>query len=300
MSRLSIGRRMAPAPHAPPIFTKEQCAALLGAIAVHDTVDLAAELPATINLDFDPALLERCYWLNVQLWREIEPGALARLAGRLARGRTLDAADTEALKDVRARAKQLRFARAMFAADHAYPPLLDRLTRLMGQAQDAMRTGRRLGAMVRGALLRIMATRVGSAAIMREATRFAATTPQALRAHITAETETVRQMLGRAAVTDKAFHEARKVVSRLVALYDMLKVLAPTHDFRAIDRYLGTINGLMGGMHDRMVERKAFSRRDYHHAVAPLPPEVAERLARLVAALGEPTDATAGQARVGT
>lgn len=265
-------------------FPAEQCAALLEAIAVHDTVDLAAELPDEITLDYEASLLDRCYWISFQLWHEVGPRLLARLATQFAQGRTLSSSDAKAFKDVRARAKQLRFAYATLGEGHAYPVRLDRITRLMGKVQDAMKTGHRVGATVRGVLLRAMVTRRGSAALLREGEQFRATTPETFRAHILAEIESIRATLAEPAVTNKAFHETRKIVSRLVAFYDTLTILAPSEVHRAVDRYLSTINGLMGAMHDEMVGRKAESRRAYLKSPEPLPPEIADRLARLVAA----------------
>ena len=265
-------------------FRPEHCAALLDAIAVHDSIDLAADLPDAITLDYEPSLLDRCYWISFQLWHDIEPGLLAGLATQFTRGRTLASSDAKSFKDIRARAKQLRFAYAMLGETQAYPPRLDRITRLMGKIQDATKTGHRFGATIRGVLLRLMVARQGWDNVLREGRHFRVTAPERFRSHVLAEIGSISATLAKPAVTNKAFHETRKIISRLVAFYDTLTVLAPSEAHRAIDRYLSTINGLMGAMHDEMVERKAASRRDYLQNPEPLPPEVSQRLARLVAA----------------
>lgn len=272
-------------------FPADQCAALLEAIAVHDSIDLAAELPDAITFDYEASLLDRCYWISFQLWHDIEPELLAGLAMQFARARALASSDAKAFKDIRARAKQLRFAYATLGDTQAYPGRLDRITRLMGKIQDATKTGHRIGATVRGVLLRLMVAHRGWNKLLREGGQFRVTTPERFRSHVLDEIGSISATLAKPAVTNKAFHETRKIISRLVAFYDTLTVLAPSDAHRAIDRYLSTINGLMGAMHDEMVERKAANRRDYLQNPEPLPPEVAQRLARLVAAFSARVDA---------
>lgn len=267
-------------------FCNDQCTALLDAIAVHDSIDLAAELPDAIDLDYEPSLLDRCYWISFRLWHDVEPGLLAALATHLARGNLRVASDTKAFKDIRARAKQLRFAYATLGNTRAYPVRLDRITRMMGKIQDATKTGHWFGAKVRAALLRLMVGRRGWENLLREGSHFHVTTPERFRSHVLAEIGSIGATLSKPAITNKAFHDTRKIISRLVAFYDTLTVLAPSENHRAIDRYLSTINGLMGAMHDEMIERKTANRRDYLKNPEPLPPEVAQRLARLVATFG--------------
>lgn len=268
----------------PPRFSGSQRVALERAIATHDEVDIAVTLPAATSISFQGDLLDRCYWLSHQLWRDVDGAVLVRLAGSLARTGKLSQRDAKTFKDIRARAKQLRFSYATLGAGHIYPKQLDRLTRFMGQAQDAMKDDRRVKAAARGMLLRLMLTALPIARLDREIDGFLATTPEEFQNNIRREIGHLRQSLKSPAVTNKAFHEMRKIVSRLVAFYDTLTVLAPSEDHRAIDRYLSTINGLMGSMHDDMAKRKATDRRHYMHVDEPLPAAIADRLEALVAA----------------
>jgi hypothetical protein len=265
-------------------FSARQIEGLAAAIAIHDEIDLRAEAPSAIVLMYDASLLERCYWLSYHLWKGIEPKTLARLATRLARSNRLDDQDLQTFKDIRARAKQLRFAYALLGAAHSYPPHLDRLTRFMGQAQDAARCDRRGKAALRGALLRLMLTRSAVAAIDRELRGFTAASPTGFRHHVRTEIALMRKTCEGPAVTDCAFHELRKRVSRLVAFYDMMNVLDPSPHGLSTSRFLSTINGLMGAIHDGMSNRKAAHPRQYSSVARVVPDPILKRLLGLVAA----------------
>lgn len=265
------------------MFTPAQCASLVDAIAVHDEIDLAATLPAEITLAYDADLLERCYLISYRLWRDVDRATLVRLANRLTLFGRLGDADALTFKSIRARAKQLRFVHATLGAGHGYPPLLDRLTRFMGQAQDAARGGRRRKAAIRGALLRLLLTGPLLRALDRETGGIAMAGPDEFRDYVLAEMEGVRHVLARRTITNRTFHDTRKIVSRLVAFYDTLTVLAPSDYHHAVVRYLSTINGMMGALHDDMAARKAITRRDYDRLAEPLPAPIAERLATLAA-----------------
>ena len=253
---------------------------------MHDAIDRTAELPAYVSLSYDPVLLERSYRISRQLWDDVAPGSLAALALRFATGRIPASADLQAFKDIRARAKQLRFAYATLGEGHCYPRRLDRLTRMMGKIQDAVKTRNRVGAAARGLLLWFLASSLSSAANVRELERLHVTSPERLEAHIHSEVARIATIFDAPALTNKTFHNTRKIISRLVAFYDTLTVIAPAAMHREIDRYLSTINGLMGSMHDDMVVRKAGRRRDYSHKLEPLQDEIAIRLRQLVEVFG--------------
>jgi hypothetical protein len=265
-------------------FSAAQCAALLRAIAEHDQVDRAAALPSALHLDYDTSLLRRSYRLSHQLWTEVDRGELAGLATTLLHDGRLGTDALRAFKDIRARAKQLRFASAMLDERHRYPVRLDRLTRHMGQAQDAARGGRRVRARVRGVMLRALVSRRSWAALLREVDDFRPAPPAGVRDHVLRSLVPVRDAVDGGMLTNRSFHDVRKVVSRLVAFYDTLTVLDPGSYHRSVDRYLATIIGLMGGAHDVMAERKAQNRRAYRREAEPLPAEIAERLRALAAA----------------
>ena len=265
-------------------FSRSQINGLIEAVAAHDTVDLAAILPPSITLDYDLTLLERCYWLSHHLWEEVEYARLRRIATNLMWTGTLNKTDARAFKDIRARAKQLRFVYGALSAEHKYPVVLDHLTRIMGHAQDAAKNRQRKAAAVRGLLLRAMLNRHVIRALARELAGFTIASPASLHDHVVQEVRRIEEVLTLQAITNKLFHDTRKIVSRLVALYDTFTVLAPSEYHLAITRYLSTINGLMGSFHDNMIVRKVSSRRAYLHAVEPLPHVVLIRLEILVKA----------------
>ena len=83
--------------------------------------------------------------------------------------------------------------------------------------------------------------------------RFRPTTNGAFRDYVNKEIHFVRLNLVEGKVTGRVFHEMRKVISRQVALYDNLKILYPSAYHQQLSRYLSTINGLMGSMHDELI-----------------------------------------------
>ena len=73
----------------------------------------------------------------------------------------------------------------------------------------------------------------------------------------------------------------RKVISRQVALYDNLKILYPTAYHQKMSRYLSTINGLMGSMHDELIARHFDDSQDYESYNFEVPAQIRQRLVAL-------------------
>lgn len=74
----------------------------------------------------------------------------------------------------------------------------------------------------------------------------------------------------------------RKVVSRQVSFYDSMRTLVPNAEEARLSRFLSAINGLMGRMHDDMVEQAAAGSADYGRDGFPLPDDIRRRLETLV------------------
>ena len=265
-------------------FSQAQCAALFEAVLIDDDVDAHTELPERITLDFDQALLLDCYGLCRQLWLSgVERGDLIRLNVVLLRDRDLDPFDRLQFKHVRAKFKHLRFAHALYGKGHDYPMLLDWLTTLLGQLQDAFKT-KQAGTVWRRAMLCRLFLARGSWRLLRnELDRLQPTTSAGFREYMARQVTTLEGVLAQDLLTGAQFHATRKIASRLVSFYDTLRTISPSEQAYKMSRYLAAINGLMGTMHDDLVERRIAGLQDYHSHPFALPHEIRERLTKLVA-----------------
>jgi hypothetical protein len=265
-------------------FSDAQCAALFAAVLVDDEVDAQTELPDRITLDHDPAELLDCYRICRQLWLTgIDRDAMIARNGLLLRDRDLGAEDRVDFKYARARFKHLRFACALYGERHAYPILFDWMTTLLGHLQDAFRAGLtgKVGREAR--LCRLFLARGPWRLLRREVDRVTLTTSQGFRDYIAREIAMLDAVLSRDLLTGAEFHATRKVASRLVSFYDTWRTIAPSDEAFKMSRSLAAINGLMGAMHDDLVERRIAGTQDYHRDPFALPAGIRVRLVALVA-----------------
>lgn len=264
-------------------FTDEQCDALFAAVLVDDVVDAHTELPDVIDLDFSERQLSDCFVLCRQLWkRGVQRDALLALAVKLWRDRDLCPEDRLAFKYARAKFKHLRFAFALYDARHRYPRMLDWMTTAMGHLQDAFKNQRRAAVAREAALSRLFLAAGPQRLLANEIDRFTPSTTTEFRSYILKQVVRLRGMLSEDAVTGAQFHATRKIISRQVSFYDSLRTIEPSRQAFLMSRSLAAINGLMGEMHDELVEQRIAGTRDYHREPFPLPDEIRLRLANLV------------------
>ncbi|MDO6415864.1 hypothetical protein Q4F19_15845 [Sphingomonas sp. BIUV-7] len=262
--------------------------ALFNAILVDDDVDETTDLPASITLDYDQAILTEAYCVSRQLWAETDHRQLLiELVDRLRQTGTLDGEDRLRFKYARAKLKHLRFACALFGTEHAYPTMMDHFTVALGQLQDAYRVGAHGRVARRARLCRLLLTAVPQAMIRREQDRFRPSTRDGFRTYVASEIRSVESIVRSPTLTGADFHALRKILSRLVAFYNALLALRPTAEAYQMSRYLAAINGLMGAEHDRLVERKIAGVQDYHRDRFDLSPDIRCRIGRLVACYGQ-------------
>lgn len=266
-----------------PHFSAAQCDALFAAVLSHDDLHLDAALPDAIHLDYSPEQLTQCYRICRQLWKEgVDREVLCKIVEKIGWHRCLSPQDQLAFRDVRARFKHLRFAYVACDEQHRYPRLFHWLTAAMGYLQDAFKN-EQTGDMVRKAIrTRLFLTRLFYSLILREIDRFKPSTTAAFQAYVQQQMRFLQTNLAKLQVTSKEFHETRKVISRLVALYDNLKILYPSPDHDSISHYLSTLNGLMGALHDDLIADKFANKHDYDVSAFPIPPEIRLRLTVLL------------------
>jgi hypothetical protein len=265
-------------------FDQVQLDALFAAVLIDDEVDAETPLPDRITLDWDQALLVNGYRICRQLWTDgVDRARLIALVEKVGRDRDLGADDRLAYKYARAKFKHVRFACALFGAKHRYPTILDWMTTALGHLQDAFKNGetRRVG---REAMLNRLFLRDAPMALLhREIDRLDPATPAGFRAYTARQIATLREVVARDTVTGAQFHAARKIASRQVAFYDTIRTIQPTEERFRMSRALAAINGLMGSMHDELVERRVAGTQDYHREHFRLPDEIRARIAALVA-----------------
>jgi CHAD domain-containing protein len=256
---------------------------LFAAILADDEIDRDADLPAAVALDCRDEALRACYRLSRQLWDEgVDRAALASIVDRALWRGSLDPDERVAFKHARAKFKHLRYACSLFGAGHRYPWLFHRITAGMGQLQDALDNHQRAAATRIAAWLRVLFARAPYGWARREIDTLPPTTPAAFRAYLGQDVRHMAAELGRGDSSADEFHQLRKIVGRHVSLYCNLQVLAPSPMYAALTRYLGTINGLMGDVHDDLVTARFHGVvRDVRNRFA-IPEEIEVRLGRLV------------------
>jgi hypothetical protein len=270
-------------------FSVQQCDALFAAILVHDDIDLAAELPDTIQLDYSQEQFTRCYRICLQLWQQgVDRKFLIRVAEHAYRHRCLDPETQLTFKNMRAKFKHLRFANMTFDKRHCYPPEFHRVIRKMGNLQDALKHEQAAEVGRNAIFLRLLAINFVYTYSTWKITHFKPTTTAAFGDYVNREMDFIRQHLVEQRVTGRVFHEMRKVISRQVALYDNMKILYPSPYHREISAYLSTINGLMGNMHDELVTRHFDDAQDYESHTFEVPEKIRQRLTALTRKYQQP------------
>ncbi len=265
-----------------PRFPVEQCNKLFAAILVHDDIDLTAELPDTIHLKYSQHELTQCYRICFQLWQEgVDRTLLGKIAEAFYWHRCLDPAMQSAFKNMRAKFKHLRFAYMTFDASHSYPDDFHRVVVKMGNLQDAYKHDDTYQMRRSAIFLRLLSINFAFAFSTRRVRRLRPTTSDSFRDYVNSEIHFIRLSLAQEHVTGRVFHEMRKVISRQVALYDNLKTLYPSLYHEKMSRYLSTINGLMGSLHDELIARHFDDSQDYDVHAFEVPAQVKQRLIAL-------------------
>lgn len=256
---------------------------------MHDDIDLDAELPDAIHLEYSQHQFTQCYRICLQLWQEgVDRKFLIEVAEQLYWQHTLDSETQRAFKNMRAKFKHLRFAYMTFDASHCYPPEFHRIIRKMGNMQDAFKH-KQSNQMRRSAIfLRLLSINFVYAFSTWKIRHFQATTKAEFCNYINNEMDFIRTNLFAEKVTGRVFHEMRKVISRQVALYDNLKILYPSHYHQSVSRYLSSINGLMGGLHDELVAKHFDDAQDYESHAFKVPDEIRLRLIALTQRYEQP------------
>ena len=263
-------------------FSAEQCDALFAAVLIHDDIYPDAKLPDAIHLDYSQEQLTQCYRICRQLWKDgVDREDLIAIINKIYRHRALSAEDQLSFRYLRAKIKHLRFAYAAFDERHRYPRMFHWMTAIMGSLQDAFKNKQHVSANRIAILVRFFLARLPYFLINNEIDKFQPSTNESFRQYVFDEINFIHLNLAKKSITSKEFHEVRKVISRLVALYDNLKILYPSLYHVSISQYLSTINGLMGAMHDELIIKKFKKTQDYYADEFEMPVDIRQRLVAL-------------------
>ncbi|TCM20854.1 hypothetical protein EDF56_102517 [Novosphingobium sp. PhB165] len=265
-------------------FPAETLDALFQAVEVNDVVDPVVSLPNPIPIACSEEEMRRCLDLCMQFWSEnADPVQMRALAHTLIVSGDLPPDARVRYKNIRAAYKQLRFALVLHGKRHKAPRLFRWTVAVMGHLQDAFRNRRRMAVLGYGLMLRLMLSRPLWMAVRREVETVELDTSAGFLAFRREEFHRLKRWLESGSLSGHQFHMMRKVVSRQVSFYDVMRTLQPDEQVYRMSRFLSAINGLMGGMHDDLVEQAGAGQRNYHRDSVAIPGDLADRLRTLVA-----------------
>jgi hypothetical protein len=266
-------------------FAPEVLAALFEAVEMDDVVDPVVSLPDPIPVACDSLEMRRCAEMCLQFWCEgaIRSDLVALTATLLLTG-DLPPDARRRYKLIRARYKHLRFALVLYGVRHRAPALFRITVEVMGHLQDAYRNRRRVAVLAYALALRLLVSSPMWWAVQREVAGVRLDDAQGFLRFRRNEMQRLAQWLGDDKLTAHRFHAMRKIVSRLVSFYDTRRCLQPDERAFCMSRFLSAINGLMGNLHDDLVESAIAGRQDYHRDAFVLPEDIRSRLHALTQA----------------
>ncbi len=267
----------------PTIFSAAQCDALFAAVLVHDELYPEVALPDAIHLDYTQEQLRQCYQICQQLWQEgPNRQALSQMVDKIYKQGELNEQDQYAYYCMRAKIKHLRFAFMMFDKSHRYPRIFHWMTAVMGHLQDVLKNAQHSSVWPAALLVRLFLSKPLYAIAVKEIQGFQPSTVDSFRQYVLDEINFIRLNLAKDEITSHEFHDMRKVISRQVAMYDNLKTLYPSAYHQSISKFVSTLNGLMGGLHDELIAKKFDKTQHYYKDKFMMPDEIRRRLEQLI------------------
>ena len=261
------------------VFSATECDALFAAVLVHDELYPEAILPDAIHLDYTQEQLSQCYQICQQLWQEgPNRQALSQMVDKIYKQDNLNEQDQYEYYCMRAKIKHLRFAFIMFDKSHRYPRVFHWMTAVMGHLQDVLKNAEHSSVWPAALLVRLFLSKPLYAIAVKEIEGFQPSTVDSFRQYIKNEINFIRLNLAKDEITSHEFHDMRKVISRQVAMYDNFKTLYPSVYHQSISKFVSTLNGLMGSMHDELIVKKFNKTQDYYKDTFVMPEEIRLRL----------------------
>jgi len=261
------------------VFSEEILEQLFAAVLVHDDYYPDAILPEKITLNYSAVQLEQCYKICLQLWQQrVSRKELQFLVKKIAANSSFTEKEKKEFKYIRAKFKHLRFAYKTCSHSHEYPLLFHWFVSIMGMMQDAIKNSEAKTAAKIAHLFNLYLTKIPYSWMMSSLKKFQPSSSENFVDYIYKENMKLADFISQKVVTGKQFHNARKIISHQVALYDNLKILFPSDYHQSISQYLSSINGLMGSMHDDLIIKEFNKTQDYHKDTFEVPEEIIFRL----------------------
>ena len=256
---------------------------LMQAIARHDTIYPDPHLPASIEVRLRKKEIRELFQLHADLWHEgLDRKKILAIIEQYRSGRTPSAQDIADLKDVRARIKQLRFAFVAFDSSHSAPSAIDDLATTLGHLQDAVKAERQDLVRKEAKSALDLLTKSKVAKVEKEIADFQPAGKTSFTQWLNEQALEIDESLKAKSLTPKQYHETRKAISRLVAVFDALNTTGPSVKIQQTVELLSTLNGKMGGEHDVLVLGKLDGSLDYYEGDVMLAPDVRAMLEEVV------------------
>lgn len=216
-------------------------------------------------------------------WQLLEFGVnrpqFRALTKRIARTGHASVDEQRAFKYARAKFKHMRFACANLSKAHRYPLILHIVTIIMGNMQDAFKNNQRLSTFINGCFLWVALTPAFYWFIQLSLLTLRLDNPEGVLAYQRKQnTKLAHLMETLDATTGHEFHVMRKIISRRVAYNDSLRTIRPSESLNQLSEYLATINGMMGDMHDDLIEKKLNGTQHYRRDRFEAPHEIIKRI----------------------
>lgn len=256
---------------------------LMAAILSHDTIHPDPHFPESLEVNLGKKEIQDFFDIHAELWRNgLDRKELRGLYEKIRAGEALSAPEEKSLKLIRARLKQLRFAFVAFGDGHEAPEAVDRLATSMGQLQDALKNGRLDIVRKKSDDVLDLLSKKAMGEIDDEIDAFRPAKRSSFRDWVGEQIGELDHGLRRPLVTGKGFHEMRKVISRLVAVYDVFDTINPSREAEQTIEILSTLNGKMGLLHDSLIAGKLNGALDYDEDPMQIPNDIRTLLEEVV------------------
>lgn len=265
-------------------FSNKKIENLFHNIMIDDEIDLNSKCPKDIIPMCSQKELVKCYIITWQMLVDsIDFKDFRNILSNIIIKSSASSEERISYKQTRAKFKHMRFGCSNFDKRHVYPKSLHLITSLMGFLQDAFKNNQRFKTRWMATLLWIMLHPLIFKFILKRLRNFQPDTPENLnRFQLQKMKDLAQIVITRRSVTGQKFHSLRKIISRQTAYVDTLRVIRPDEDLNKLSIYLATINGLMGDMHDNLLEKHIKHEQNYYNDNFYLPDSINLRLENIV------------------
>lgn len=249
-------------------------------VLVDDLPHWESSLPDDVLPRSTPDEVLKNYRLCWQLLeRGVDRSEFRRIIKKIALSGNASQDDMKAFKDARAKFKMMRFSCANISKIHRYPIALHIVTIIMGNMQDAFKNKQRRATFLNGFILWVALSPFYYWLIQLPLITLKCDSPDGILNYQQQQNAKLAKLISTLDTTSgHEFHVMRKIISRRVAYNDALRTIRPSASLNQLSEYLATINGMMGSMHDDLIEKKLNGTQNYHRDRFEPPKNIIERI----------------------